>query len=643
MSAVNDVSGTLQKVITQMSGEGAKCDQMRLKNAFKLAEDAYGDSMHWSGDTMFDHSVGTLQFLLPFQPDEDAVIACLFHHILSVDGWSLVDLEEKFGAKVRSLVSGVHLLSHVTARGRRTSVEDLRLMLITISDDIRLILIRLCDYSRLMEKIEDLPAEDQRRVSQDVLLLFAPVAARLGIYSLKNSLEAIAFPVLYPNDAEHVNEQVERMHSAHGDFLEGVANSLQSLIQKQGITGVNVMSREKQHYSIFMKMREKSVTDIDQIQDFYACRVVVQNVEECYRTLGVLHQLGRPISHKFKDYISFPKPNGYQSLHTTVAHLPGAPEDVLIEIQVRTKEMHRESEFGIAAHWSYKSYGSTSRAMEHAQFQHMLASQEILEGDDDSSTRLVDHIFVLSPKGDIIELPEGSTPLDFAFQVHTDVGLSFRGARVNGVMVPIDHILENGDAVEILRHKTPQPSSRWFQLLKMASARSRLKRYLYQLERPALIVQGRMQVNELLRKHHLPPLCQEMRLLRKCDGNVLSIQEREDILMKIGQGSERASSLMDRVDELKEIFSTSSSDEDEDVIFAESPFQKQVKNVVLAEDVPMPTRFAKCCKPDEKPYPAIVGVVNRAGIVVVHKKDCGMLKNANIERQVTALWATSDS
>ena len=633
-------SGTtaLREMLTSTDRKGIMLDSERVQSALRTVEEIYGDKLHWSKEKTTDHIIGTLEILLPFQPDEDAVIACLLHHSLFDGGLTLIELEQSFGPKVRSLVSGVHLLSHVTVRGRRTPIEDLRLMLLTVSDDIRTILISLCDRCHLLDRTEELESDDRRRICQDALQLFAPVAARLGIYSLKHRLESHAFPVLYPNDAERINMQVSRMYKQHGNFIDGVATYLTDALKAQGMKDVTIVSREKQLYSIFMKMRHKSLSHIQDVYDFYALRVVVDTVEECYQALGIIHSVGRPISHRFKDYISFPKPNGYQSLHTTLARVPGAPSDIPIEIQVRTKDMHREAEFGVAAHWSYKAYGSTEHAVEHAQLQHMLASQEILD-EGGGQSRLVDHIFVLSPKGDIIELPEGATPLDFAFQVHTDLGLSFRGARVNGAMVPIDHELENGDVIEILKHKIPKPSPQWFQLLKLSSARSRLKRYLYIQERPALITQGRQLVNELLHKHSMKRLDQELSILRLCDGEVLSFQQREDLLMKIGQGSERVSSLIDRL----EVFRTLSTanNKNEELIIVEEKILPPKSNdaVELEGGVPMPTRFAKCCKPDEKHAKEIVGVINRAGIVLVHGKTCGMLRNANPARIVKAQWS----
>jgi GTP pyrophosphokinase len=621
-----------QHILSSIDQAGVPFDQQRLESAVRTAQEAYRDQTHWSGETLLEHVAGVLQVLLPFQPDEDAVIACVLHHVLSMEGWSLVEIEQQFGRKVRSLISGVHLLSHVSVQGRRRPIEDLRVMLLSVSDDIRTIFIALCDRAYLLDMVHRLPEEEQRRVSQDALQLFAPVAARLGIYSLKHRMESRAFPVLYASDAERIQSQTARLHDEHGEFLPSVVQNVARELTSRGVTAVQVMAREKQPYSMFVKMGQKSLSDVGNIYDLYACRIIVDSVEQCYQALGVIHQIGRPISQRFKDYISFPKPNGYQSLHTTVAQLPGAPDDVLIEVQVRTKDMHREAEFGVAAHWSYKSHGSTVRAMEQVQLQHMIESQSVLEEGQEGTARLVDHIFVLSPKGDIIELPEGATPLDFAFQVHTDLGLSFRGARVNSVLVPIDHQLENGDVVEILRHSNPHPSPHWFQHLRVSSARSKLRRYLYQQDRPALVAQGRTLVNELLRKHGLAILDQEARALRECDGQILTQQEREDLLMKIGQGSERVASLVDRAAVFQDVIHIPASHE----ASLESKAEQRI--VQMADGVPMPTRYAKCCKPEEKAFPPIVGVVSRTGTVIIHKQGCGMLRNANPERQVDVRW-----
>ncbi len=621
----------LTAVLERARNAGAVLDEKRIAIAVETAVEAYRDQKHWSGETVLEHVSGVLETLLPFKPDTDAIIACLLHHLLYLKEWNLFLLEEKFGTKVRKLIGGIHIMSHVTGEGRRIAIDDLRLLLLTVSDDVRTVLVSLCDRAYLLTRMEFMPQEEKKQLCRDALQLFAPVAARLGIYSLKHRLESLSFPELYPNDAERIMEQVEQEHQQHGHFIDHVAARLQQYLMDQGIHA-SVVAREKQIFSIFTKMKQKSRTSIHDIHDFYALRVIVDSVEECYRALGFIHRVGRPHGHRFKDYIAFPKPNGYQSLHTTLAQLEGVPEGVGVEVQVRTKEMQQEAELGIAAHWSYKEYGSTERAAESAQLHKVLSSQALIEHDD-GHQQLADHIYVLTPKGDLVELPEDATPLDFAFYVHTNLGLSFRGAKVNGAMVPVDYRLENGDIVEILKHRVPQPSPQWMQLLKLSSARSRLKRYLYAQERPLYIAQGRKMVNELFARLHLKPLDQDLTALRECDGNKLTLLEREDLLMKIGQGTERASSLLDRLEFLQGLVPKEAPQ-----VVTEMPVKLHEHHEVhLEHDLRMPWRFAKCCKPIEAAN--IIGVVNtRAGIVVVHSKGCRMMRNANKEKLIQASW-----
>lgn len=465
----------LATLLKELGGKKGKdfCPQ-RLEEAYQRAVEAYGAGVHWTGMSLIEHVLGVLKTLLPFEPDEDAVVGCLLHHVFEQRQWTLKRLEEEFGSSVRSIVRGVHLLSHVTMEDRRMSSSKLRSMLLKVSDDMRVVLMILCDRCFVLGHLEKLSPEEQRRMCADVLHLFAPVAARLGIYATKHILESRAFPIAYPTDAERIASHLGKCRESYGDFLPRAAEQLTKFLREYGVSAV-VQGREKQLFSIFVKMRRKSVARIEDIHDLFALRTVVGREEECYQVLGLLHRGGHPVPNRFKDYIAFPKPNGYRGLHTTLTRLPGVPEGVFLEVQVRTEEMNREAEYGIAAHWQYKEGGSAERAVERMRFQRMLLDQQSLEEEGEAS--LVDHIFVLTPKGDIVELPEGATPLDFAFQVHTQVGLSFQAAKVNGAIVPIDAPLENGDVVEVLRHTHPRPSLQWLALLKTASARSRLRRY----------------------------------------------------------------------------------------------------------------------------------------------------------------------
>ncbi|MBI1813343.1 bifunctional (p)ppGpp synthetase/guanosine-3',5'-bis(diphosphate) 3'-pyrophosphohydrolase [Candidatus Peregrinibacteria bacterium] len=603
----------------------------RLRSAFALAADLYAGKEHWTGDPLVEHALGVIDILLPFQPDEDTVVACLFQHALETKTMTLDHLEERCGPVVRSLVSSIHLLSHVTLRDRRRSIEDLRLMLLGVTDDIRVLLVILADRCEVLHHLEKLPSADCKRIAREVLGLFAPVAARLGIHTLKQRLELLAFPIVYPSDAESIAEQFAELHERYGEFLTEVAQILQAELKAASVDAA-VDCREKQPYSVFTKMRAKSLSHIEKLHDLFALRVIVSEPAECYQTLGVLHRLGRPVANRFKDYIALPKPNGYQSLHTTIARLPGVPEGVLVEAQVRTHAMHREAEYGIAAHWSYKEGGAAERA----KLQQVLSAQHAVKEEGRSRT-LADHIFVLTPKGDIVELPEGATPLDFAFQIHTTLGLAFRSARVNGVIAPIDHALENGDIIEIQTHASPKPSPEWMQLLKMASSRSRLKRYLYSLNRAQFVAAGRTLVNAELNKHRLSPLDPDLTLLRAYDGRILSFADREDILMKIGQGSEKPASLLLNLDKLR-LPSIANAP-----LKAPRTRRRDDRIVEMEDGVPMPYRFAKCCKPQEKDHPDLLGFITRTGDVSLHVKACRMVKNANPERRVGVRWGRNES
>lgn len=603
----------------------------RVREAWEVAEKAYKDQQHWTGVSTMEHVLEVLDTLLPFQPDEETIIACLLHHVLQCKYWTVTELEQHFGPKVRELVSGVHLLSHVTLHDRRVSVDDLKLMLITVSEDIRTILVVLCDRLAIVRMAKNMEPGVARRTAQDILQLFAPVAARLGMYSMKHSLEAAAFPICYPQDATRIDEQITQVQHSNDDFLQRAIDIVQVYLREHGVDA-SLEGRQKQSYSVFRKMNQKSITHVLDLYDFYALRVIVADEPMCYQALGLLHQLGAPVGNRFKDYIAFPKPNGYRSLHTTIANMSGIPQkNALLEVQVRTPEMHREANYGVAAHWMYKESGRANQAAAFIQLQDVLSTQDSIE----EQNQLVDHIFVLTPRGDVVELPEGATPLDFAFYVHTDVGLSFRGARVNGSMVPMDYQLENGDVIEILRYNTPQPSTQWLQLLKMSSSRAKLKRFLYGQQRPEFLTRGREMLNEELRKHRLSPLDTSLSILRRYNGATLNMQEREDLLVKLGQGSERARMLLPKLEALQ---STSAAQQTKDALSKQWDDTKKATNLVIENGLKMPYRFAKCCNADDWPRESLQGVVTRKGKIMIHRGSCGMLRNANPERKVRVWW-----
>ncbi len=576
LSSVDSLPERLKKALPSLN-------EARCLKALAFARDHYGERQMelLENVTLLEHAVAVTGLLAEFCPDEDALVACILQHMLRVPDHSLDRIAHEFGRTVRDMVRRVHLLSHLHTSDRRASIDDMKIMLVSISDDIRILLIALSIECYSMEHLSRVRSEYRARLCRQSLQLFAPVAARLGIYVLKYRLEKEAFKECYPTDATHIEGQLSQLREEHGIFLGRAVDGLRKFLLSEGMAA-DVLGREKQPYSIFQKMRTKSVTGIGKINDLFAIRVVVPTIPDCYQVLGLIHRVSTPLSHRFKDYISFPKPNGYQSLHTCVIGLPDAPKNVMIEVQIRTPEMHREAEYGVAAHWLYKDKGNVGELLRSANQLHLsdvlLKQQSVgsasVHDVTDAGNRLVDHIYTLTPRGDILELPKGGTPLDFAFVLHTDLGLRFKAARVNGNIVPISHRLENGDVVEILTHKHPRPTLQWMEELATPSAKSKLKTYF----------------SSHHRTQFLPKV--PVRGVKKSVKPAVSRQKKEEQLMVEGM------------------------------------------------PLTLPYRFAKCCAPnDEKSRKQkLIGIITRNGNISVHRDGCRMAKSANPERRVTMKW-----
>ncbi len=618
-------------------------DQARLLKAVAFAEAAYGDRcVELLPDVrLIDHAMETAKFLAEFCRDDDALIACVLQHTLKSPDVTLPEIGKEFGRGVRDMVSRIHLLSHLYTTDWRKSVDDMKIMLVSVADDVRVLLIALSVASVYLSNLKSVRPEYRMRLCRQSLQLFAPVAARLGIYALKYRLEKAAFPETYPSDAQLIAQQLKNLEAEHGAFLNKAAGALRDFLREEGIES-EVMAREKQPYSIFQKMHSKSVTALEKINDLFAIRVVVKSLPDCYQALGLLHRLATPISHRFKDYISFPKPNGYQSLHTCLIGLPHAPKDVMVEVQIRTEEMHREAEYGVAAHWFYKEAGkNVIDSAKQMQLADVLLKQQSVGADDSGKTdamTLVDHIYVLTPRGDIIELPEGGTPLDFAFVLHTDLGLKFKAARVNGSIVPISYKLENGDVVEIVTHKYPQPALQWLEELVTSSARAKLKAYFFSHNRTQFLSKGKDMVNAELKTRGQQPLDNDLTALAIQEGRQVPVKEREDLVVKVGMGSIRTSSI------LRHVASRPPQQMRSSKAKAKPKAAAAKKSDLVAVDgqpLTMPYRFAKCCSPqamDPRPE-KIVGIVTRTGIISVHKDTCHMVKGGNPERKLKMHWA----
>lgn len=569
---------------------------------------------------------GMLEELRAYDPDQALTLACLLQFLPDAKDAKARDLAA-FGPDVAALVPAIHRLHRVQAGGQRLPIGQLRAAYFNLSADPRAVLVTLCEKLWILKHLNLLSPSRQAPFAREALKVYAPVAARLGIYGLKHQLEALAFPIAYPTDSERIAAQLNRLKERYGDFLGVVGTQLASALRQQDLPA-RVEARAKQPYSIFAKMREKGMGDIEDVYDLFALRIIVPEITDCYRALGCLHQLGHSVPNRFKDYITLPKPNGYQSLHTALTHLPGVPAGVLVEVQIRTAAMHREAELGVAAHWTYKE-GAAPRPGRRVR-------QPEGEAEPENGNEGHDRIFVLTPRGDVVELPLAATPLDFAFSVHTQLGLSYKGAKVNGQIVPMEHPLENGDVVDIIRASEPHPSARWMPLLKTAAARTRLRKALAERHRESYLERGREALNVALKGRRLPQLDADLTLLSSLKGEDAGREARQDFLVKVGQGQLKLAAALGAIDAIAKTLAVAAAP-------GSKPADGANWTVRLQTDVRLTHRFARCCKPDaRKVRDAIVGVVSQQR-VVVHREACKAIKTVAETRRIAAEWVKAEA
>ncbi|KKU52851.1 MAG: hypothetical protein A3H69_02130 [Candidatus Sungbacteria bacterium RIFCSPLOWO2_02_FULL_47_9] len=460
-------------------------DKERIMRAFEFAKAAHGVQKRKSGDLYIEHPLMVAYGVAEMGLDASAIVAALLHDVCEDTTCAPETLEKNFGKDVLFLVDGVTKLDKIRFHGTEREAENLRKMFLAIAEDIRVVLIKLMDRRHNMKTLSSLPPEKQKRIALETLELYAPLAYRLGIGEIKGQLEDLAFPYVYPKEHEWLIEQVKDPLVLRQKYAERLIPLVKKELEAENIHYRDVHGRGKHLFSLYKKLLKYEM-DINKIFDLVAVRVVVGTIEECYGALGVVHKLWRPMPGLVKDYIALPKPNGYRSIHTTVF----GPEGRVTEFQIRTEEMHIQAEQGIAAHWAYSESKSGNIYRER---QTVFADKKQLEWvnqlrdwqkefrnpDEFIESLKIDffknRIFVLTPKGDVIDLPEGATPVDFAYQVHTDIGNQAAGARVNAKMVPLDHELHNGDVIEVITQKNKKPSSDWLKFVKTAGAKKRIQ------------------------------------------------------------------------------------------------------------------------------------------------------------------------
>jgi GTP pyrophosphokinase len=610
-------------------------DRELVEKAYRRAAAAHSGQRRLSGEEYVNHPLEVASILAELHLDAATIVAAILHDTVEDTELTTQELTTEFGPEVAKLVEGVTKLGRISIRSEQQhQAENIRKMLLAMAEDIRVVLIKLADRLHNMRTLEVLPEAKRIRISRETLDIYAPLAHRLGIWQLKWELEDIAFRYLQPDEYRDVVKRINRQRKDRETLVSDLNEILAAELAKIEIDA-DISGRPKHAYSIWQKM-SRDLKDFAEIYDLLAIRVLVASVKDCYGVLGVVHSLWKPMPGRFKDYIAMPKSNGYQSLHTTVISHSGDP----IEIQIRTHEMHRFAEFGIAAHWAYKEGGATpgqpgggknGKFDERFGWLRLLMEwqKEVLDAEQFVDAVKVDifedEVFVFTPKGDVLNLPAGSTPVDFAYRIHTEVGHRCIGAKVNGRMVPLDYALSNGEIVEVLTTRSPHgPSRDWLNFVKSASARDRIRKWFKAQRRDENVAKGRDMLDKELRRMH------RLGLAQLPDGRLEEMAHQykyaaaDDFLAAVGYGEVSPHAVImkmalvpgDDGDELKSI-----------------PLIPQVEptaRVLVRGERGIFTTIASCCQP--VPGDAIVGYTTRGKGVTVHRADCVNAVNA-VEQQ----------
>jgi RelA/SpoT family (p)ppGpp synthetase len=492
------------ELIERVKSYDPDADEAMINRAYVFSMKAHGSQKRASGDPYYSHPIEVAGILTDLHLDDETIVTAILHDTIEDTVATPEEIEERFGANVARLVDGVTKLSRIEAQSEsQRAAENLRKFLLAMSGDIRVLLVKLADRLHNMRTLHHIQNPDKRRrIARETMEIYAPLAERIGMYEFMTEMQTLAFKEIEPDAYASISRRLEQLHKGEGDLIERIARGLKAHLEAHGVEA-EVQGREKHPYSIWRKMAERHVS-FEQLSDVMAFRAVVDTVEDCYRTLGLIHQRWPMVPGRFKDFISTPKRNGYRSIHTTVIH----DEQMRIEIQVRTAEMHARAEHGFAAHWAYKE-GKAAAEAQHPWIddlveilEHAATAEELLE-----HTRMAmyqDRIFAFTPKGELIQLPKGATPVDFAYAVHTDLGDQTVGAKINGRVMPLRTPLDNGDQVEILVSKAQHPQPAWLSFVVTGKARAKIRRFVKSKEREETVALGRKIFDEIVQRLPAP-------------------------------------------------------------------------------------------------------------------------------------------
>ena len=649
-----DISGLLE----MLQATGKKYDIEKITFAYEYANELHQGQFRASGEPYISHPIAVAEIVAGLELDTDSICAALLHDTVEdcADKTNLKEIEKLFGKDVAVLVDGLTKIVALQVEDKEEAhIENLRKMLLAMSRDVRVIFIKLCDRLHNMRTLDAKPDAKRRITALETMQVYAPLAHRLGMQKIKQELENLGVKYLDPIGYEQVRAEIERKYGQSLNFIEGIRQTVGAKLEENNIS-YTLEGRIKTVYSIYKKMFTQG-KNFDEIYDFYAMRIIVDTELECYTVLGIIHEMFNSMPGRFKDYISTPKPNMYSSLHTTVIGRSGIP----FEVQIRTWEMHHIAEYGIAAHWKYKS-GATSKEDMDKKLEWIARLIETEDGarDPDEFMHALktdifhDEVFVFTPKGDVIALPQGATAIDFAYAIHSAVGNKMIGAKINGSIVPIDRVLENGEIVEVLTSSSGKgPSRDWLNIVKTSEARTKIRQWFKREKRAENIVEGKAQFEAELKKT-APRLAEAVKSeIAETVAYRVGFASADDLYNEIGFGGLAVSKIANKIKEeaAKHVVVEPEAPveiSESEMISAPSKTRHVRSNsgIIVDGESGCQVKFAKCCNP--LPGDKVLGFITKGYGISIHKCDCpniqAMLESEEYkDRWVAAEWERNES
>lgn len=616
---------TFEKLLEVVKANNPKADIEKLSKAYNLAYDAHKEQKRKSGTPYITHPLAVAMIVAEMQMDVDSICAALLHDVVEDTEYSREDIKNMFGEQVALLVDGVTKLEKIEFSNKEErDMENLRKMFLAMASDIRVIIIKFADRMHNMSTLISMSEEKQREKARETLSVFAPLAHRLGMYKIKWELEDLSLKYLDPIAYFEIVKGINQKRQEREQYIDHIKLDLRQKLEELNIK-CSIDGRPKHFYSIYRKMYTQNKT-LDQIYDLFAVRIVTESVSDCYAALGAAHELYKPMPGRFKDYIAMPKPNMYQSLHTTVIGADGRP----FEIQIRTREMHEIAENGIAAHWKYKEGTQKSDLNSEQKFQWV---RQILDVQSDAKSEeeflqtlridlFTDQVFVFSPKGDVLSFPAGSTPIDFAFSIHSAIGYKMQGAKANGKIVPLEYNMKNGDIIEIITSSAVHgPSMDWLKIVKTGQARNKINAWFKKEKREENIVVGKEMIEKELRRQGLGQLELDSpdyiaKLVKR-----YGYASEDDLYANIGYGGLVLGNVIAKLkDEYRKINAKSDLPVNLPSDTSAKPKKTSAGGIVVKGIENCLVRYSQCCSP--VPGDKIIGYITRGRGVSIHRQDC---------------------